>query len=146
MGCLRKNWGDASTTRASLLKTVEKLKESGVKNVVILGPSPHWIDDLPKLVFNAWRKTLPHTIPDRLAEGLMKPETRAVDQQLAQIPGVNRFLYVSVLQQICDGDGCLTHVPGHRGQLLTWDSGHLTTEGAVFLSRQLLKAEVFNTH
>jgi hypothetical protein len=128
------------------LATVEKLKEFGVKNVVILGPSPHWTDDLPKLVFNAWRKTLPRTIPDRLAEGLMKPETRAVDQQLAHIPGVDTFHYVSVLQQMCDGDGCLTHVPGHSGQLITWDSGHLTTEGAVFLSRQLLNAGVFTTH
>lgn len=131
-----RDWRTESFARQGLLETIRKLRTQGVRNIVVLGPAPEWNDALPKLVYKAWKKSLPHSIPDRLATG-MKPEVQEVDMQLADILRSQSIRYVSVWQIVCSRDGCLTRVPGSAQELITWDSGHLTTEGAVFVSQQL---------
>jgi hypothetical protein len=34
---------------------------------------------------------------------------------------------------LCNSDGCLTHTPQSRAELLSWDYGHLTNAGAKLL-------------
>ena len=45
--------------------------------------------------------------------------------------------FVSIFDAICNGDGCLTHGPASPSELLCWDQGHLTLEGAVYLVRKM---------
>src|SRR3546814_11414456 len=47
--------------------------------------------------------------------------------------------YGSVMQILCSKDGCLTHSEKGVDQLLSWDYGHLTTEGAELVARSLLE-------
>lgn len=133
----QQNWLTESVARQGLLESIRKLKTLGVKNIVVLGPAPNWEDALPKLLYNAWKHSFPHKIPERLATG-MKPEAQEVDKQLVEMLRSEHIFYVSVLQFMCGEDGCLTHVPGRPSELLTWDYGHLTTEGSVFVSKHLL--------
>lgn len=135
------DWISESAQREGLLASISRLKKLGVKNVVVLGPAPYWKDELPKLVFRAWRDSFPQRIPERISIGLA-PEAQIVDKQLETMLASQPVRYVSVLQLTCREDGCLTHVPGRPYELLTWDYGHLTTEGAIFLSRHLMMADV----
>lgn len=133
----QKDWLTESGARQGLQESIRKLKASGVKNIVVLGPAPHWKAALPKLLYNAWKHSFPHKIPERLAIG-MKPDAKEVDEQLKEMLRSEHIFYVSVLKLMCEEDGCRTHVPGRPSELLTWDYGHLTTEGAVFVSKHLL--------
>jgi hypothetical protein len=45
--------------------------------------------------------------------------------------------YVSILDALCNSEGCLTHTPASRADLLIWDNGHLTTDGAKFVVEKL---------
>lgn len=139
----QKDWLTESVARQGLLDSIRKLKTLGVKNIVVLGPAPKWNDALPKLVYNAWKDSFPREIPERLATGMM-PEVREVDKQLEEMLRSEQVVYESVLQITCGEDGCLTHVPGRPRELLTWDYGHLTTEGAVFVSQHLLMKGVLH--
>ena len=136
-----KDWISESAQQEGLLESIRKLKKIGVENVVVLGPPPTWKDALPKLVYKAWKDSFPRRIPERLSNGI-EPQAQIVDKQFEGMLGSQPIRYVSVLQLTCREDGCLTHVPGRSSELLTWDYGHLTTEGAMFLSQHLLMAGV----
>jgi hypothetical protein len=41
------------------------------------------------------------------------------------------------LDALCNSDGCLTHSPASKTDLLIWDNGHLTTNGAKFVVEKL---------
>ena len=45
--------------------------------------------------------------------------------------------YVSLLELLCNADGCLTYVPGSTTDLMSYDYGHLTTPGATLVARGL---------
>ena len=70
----------------------------------------------------------------------MKPANmnyHAVDAVLAAIAEQQDARFVSVFDALCTVDGCLTHTPASRSDLLTWDYGHLTTSGAQFVLQKL---------
>jgi hypothetical protein len=46
--------------------------------------------------------------------------------------------YFSIMDFFCNARGCLTHAPAGESQLVTWDSGHLTTDGALLVGRRLV--------
>lgn len=136
-GHYQKDWSAPSPERTGLLASIEQLKASGITDIVVLGPAPEWSDNLPKLVYQGWKDSYPvHKIPARLATGL-DPVPAAVDKQLETLLSHDSVRYVSMMQFLCNKDGCLTQVPARTGDLLTWDYGHLTTEGAVFVSQHL---------
>lgn len=136
------DWLSDSQIRRELLATVIKLKQLGVKDVVILGPAPYWAQALPKLLYKEWKGSFPHKIPNRLSRGL-NSDAQKVDEQLENIFASEKIRYVSLIKIFCQVDGCLTHIPDQPSELLTWDYGHLTTAGAEFLSRYLMKENIF---
>jgi hypothetical protein len=55
--------------------------------------------------------------------------------------------FVSFFDAICNADGCLTHDPASRSELLFWDHGHLTLEGANYLVAKMSLAQIsWRTH
>ncbi|HEV7490624.1 MAG TPA: SGNH hydrolase domain-containing protein, partial [Rhodanobacteraceae bacterium] len=46
--------------------------------------------------------------------------------------------YVSAIDVFCTDGGCLTHTTEGADRLVTWDSGHLTTDGATLVARRLV--------
>jgi peptidoglycan/LPS O-acetylase OafA/YrhL len=110
-------------------QTLIRLKEI-VDDVVVLGPAPFWSPDLPTQVYNFWR--LSGLLPDRL-----QPRPiyyRRMDDALSGAANAANVRFISVFNALCNQDGCLTHTPESKGDLLTWDDGHLTLAGARFLA------------
>lgn len=42
--------------------------------------------------------------------------------------------FVSLYNAMCNQEGCLTHTQIGKSDLVTWDYGHLTTNGARFVA------------
>lgn len=149
---------EASSAKVLLFATVDALQNAGVGKIVVIGPAPNWKGGLPKLMYEAWAHGQPlHKIPERLAINIgfgadnWKFNSADADQQLrndflSQSVIYSSFLnsiqpqtiaYFSAMDFLCTQEGCLTHVPGCKTCLLAWDYGHLTTDGAAFVARQL---------
>ncbi len=137
-GRYKADWSSDSKDRAKLLHTIDEIKASGIKNIIVLGPSPEWLDPLPKLVYREWKNNYPrHRVPDRLIEGL-NPETKMIDSDFKDyIPKSNATL-VSIYDLLCNADGCMTHISGEPSKLTSWDYGHLTTDASKYIAKKIL--------
>ena len=123
---------------ARLVATIRAIRASGVETLLLLGPAPAWKGHLPKLLFESWQKNrAERSIPARTTGGLIDgifDVDRFLRNLVAAEDGVR---YVSVLDALCNREGCMTYVFDDPLLLTTWDRGHLTTSGARFLARAL---------
>ena len=135
-GFYEKDWADEEA-RKRVLATIDALENAGVSKIVFIGPAPKWKSGLPSQMYDAWAHGRPfHTVPERLATGL-EPRPPIDDSALRADLVARRVTYVSVIDFFCDADGCLTHAPEGPTRLVTWDYGHLTTDGATLVARKL---------
>ncbi len=112
----------------------DRILALGAARVVVVGPSPRWSPSLPEVVAGRyWGRRY-----DRVREGLDLTAT-AVDHTLGSVAfDGRRVAYVSLVDSLCDADGCLAVVaPGAR-DLIAVDSGHLSPKGSVFVVRRAL--------
>ena len=122
------------------LKTIaSKLQDMGVDKTIFVGPSPHWDDDLPKLMI---RRLWPE-MPQRTAVGIKQEFVTLNNSLQAAFPGSKTNVYINVIDLFCNGDGCLTRLaPNDMTDLTTWDQGHLTRSASEYLANQLLVPEI----
>jgi peptidoglycan/LPS O-acetylase OafA/YrhL len=123
-----------------LAATVQQLKESGVPRIVVVGPAPQWRDPLPnnlvrQAVHNGSRAVDPRTY--HKFDATVRSAESALRRELAAATGAT---YFSALEAMCDAAGCLTTVNGRADGLTSWDDGHLTTPGALYLARKLAES------
>jgi peptidoglycan/LPS O-acetylase OafA/YrhL len=114
---------------ASIAVTLTELKKI-CEDVVVIGPAPVWAPNLPTQVYNSWNSN--RRLPDRLPRD--SKSHRDFDRTLAQLSDKAHVRFVSAFDALCNDEGCLTHTSTSRSELLTWDYGHLTAEGARFLA------------
>ncbi|WP_223464829.1 acyltransferase family protein [Pseudomonas sp. GL-RE-26] len=131
------DWPTGSDAQKKLLHTIEAISEAGVKNIIVLGPSPEWTLPLPNLVFNAWKSDFIHRIPRRMSEGL-NPTTKTIDDQFKEFIPQTKASLIPVYDALCDSDGCITYTGETLSNLTTWDYGHLTTEGAKVVAKKII--------
>lgn len=112
--------------------TVDFLRASGVKKIIIAGPVPRWVDALPKLLYRQFSSDPLHRIPQRMAFGLYDGNEK-LDTQWRKVADKLSVDYVSSMNVLCNADGCMTRVGENADQLTAWDFGHLTSAGSVFL-------------
>lgn len=127
--------GSAMASR--LAETLRRLQEIGVPRVLVIGPAPQWDEDLPLALAHIWRRNLTGgELPAR-----MRFESReapfAVDHDMRPIVAGLNVPYVSLIDMLCNAQGCLTRANDGPDGLITTDYGHLTTAGATFVARQL---------
>jgi hypothetical protein len=123
-----------------LLATIATLRSAGIKQILVMGPAPNWQNSLPQdLVRNAIHRHA-YTVSTRTKAQLV-PGIHSVDvmltRRLADLPGVT---YFSTYDALCDASGCLTTTDGQADGLTTFDYGHLTTTGAIYVAHALEKA------
>ena len=109
----------------------------GVQRVVVAGPVPMWLPSLPELVISRfWDSGY-----DRVSYGVV-PERRAEDERLRQRYGASTTLtYISLMDQLCNGDGCRATVPGTSPpELMAFDASHLTPLGSRYVADLALRA------
>jgi hypothetical protein len=114
----------------------------GVKKLLVIGPSPHWTEDLPKIVIrNLWADK-----PERTKLGV-NTKFIELNKSLANALGDNRdgIDFVDMQGLFCSAEGCLTRIGNDFSTNLTsWDYGHLTPIASDYFSRNVLAKRVVN--
>jgi hypothetical protein len=132
------DWHGESAAKSSLLATIDALRLAGVPKIVVLGPAPVWEGGLPKRAYQAWLDARPfHAVPEYL-EGGRDLGVTAADVDLRRAVEARGVAYFSVMDFFCNARGCLTHAPQGEARLVSWDSGHLTTDGARLVGGRLV--------
>ncbi|WP_445216632.1 acyltransferase family protein [Bradyrhizobium sp. Pa8] len=115
-----------------LMEALTELKGL-VDDVVIVGQLPLWSPNLPTQIYEYWRAN--GRLPDRMPPKPLR--YREIDDALAAMSVAAGVRFVSPFDALCNEQGCLTHTPFSKGELLSWDDGHLTTRGATYIGRLL---------
>ena len=124
----------SETYLANLAKTMDQLKVMGVKQIYVVGPSPEWQPGLQDvLVKNALQDVPKHRLQNRLSEGV-KTST-FLDQQLKQLATEKGISYISLLNILCNENGCMTKVGNEPEDLIGYDDGHLSRKGGAFVAQ-----------
>ena len=119
------------------------LKSFGVKQVIFVGPAPHWQDDLPKIMV---RQLWP-SLPMRTWVGVDKTFQALNETLKHDFENSPTAIYIDTMALFCNQDGCLTRLHDETtAELTSWDRGHLTPSASEYLAKQqllptLLKAE-----
>lgn len=120
-----------------LVNTGEKLRKLGVKNVVILGPVPQWLPTLPQALSKY------HVIVDgKLVSAAL--DQKALDSNegiKGELTSHTSIKFVDIIGSFCipfkDTLACKYKVNDRN--LMTFDYGHPTQEGAKVIVEQLVK-------
>lgn len=126
---LAANWTDYPNWE-DIAKTINTLKEQGFNAIDLVGPAPQWKDTLYKQLylhyaFNRNQGNAPYHVPYRMTLGLkdnflqIEPKMRALAQKL----GVR---YLSIVDILCNPEGCVTRFGDTADKLSSFDGGHLT--------------------
>lgn len=109
-----------------------KLKELGAKKIVVLGPVPQFKGPLPLLVAKKYMHD------DTISRVDMDESIFQSNEKMNSLASDN-YLYVDVLSEFCSNDGCFfqTERKNHK-KLISFDYGHLSTEGSAFVVNELL--------
>lgn len=115
---------------AQIAPTAQILKEASIP-ILIMGPTPRWRDDLPKVVYRYWKKhkELP---PPYYGESL-ESDIRRMDIDLRKVANDNHVLYYSAYDRFCNAEGCLNRIPGTDNALTTLDEDHITPAAGRYL-------------
>ena len=136
---LHANWHayKIAQTNLGLIKTIESIKKSSPNSrIIILGSAPQWEPSLPiymirQKAFLDEEKYL--TMPS--FERLLK-----VDAELKNLAQENGLEFISIIENMCLENKCLAVINyDKKFELTSWDDGHLTQAGAIFLVKKLLK-------
>ncbi len=124
---------------ASISNTIEKLKLMGVKRIHVIGPPPEWHPSLFEvLIKHALRDTFEHKLQNRISEGVTT--STALDQQLKQLTVEKDVAFISLLDILCNKDGCITKIGPNPEDLVGYDDGHLSKKGGEFVAKQFPNA------
>ncbi|MCO8168840.1 acyltransferase [Pseudomonas sp. 21LCFQ02] len=107
-----------------------RLRDYGVKHIVLVGPVPQWSPSLPSVIANRhWEQREPYINDPALNRHLM-----AVDQATRHLIDPTSIRFVSLIEQLCNRQGCLARLGGND-ELLQIDDGHLSAEGSLYVVR-----------
>lgn len=116
--------------------TIEALRKIGIRRIVLLGPSPVWDDAPARIVLKLWQGDPWHRVPsarlgaNRLAQHDVVGRLEANLRGIALAAGAD---YVSLMDAMCDGTGCLMRASSESGDSFYLDAAHFNSRGAEFV-------------
>lgn len=121
---------------------IQEYLDIGAKKVIVVGQIPTWKQSLPRqLTDNFFSKGLP--IPDRTFKGVSR-ESLEMDRKMGGVSWPNGSIYISLVDRLCNEDGCLTRIGSNVDtDLVVWDYGHLTPNASAFITRELLAKHIY---
>ncbi|SMX57195.1 putative acyltransferase, group 3; O-antigen acetylase; membrane protein [Bradyrhizobium sp. ORS 285] len=130
----------AEDLRKGLELTVARLRNIGVPKVILLGPPATWLGDgLVSNLLDYYFQT--HSLlPVRTFYRSNDNWTRALEEFLEGQAKALGIQYVSTRKIMCNNDGCLARIGKDGADLTSYDIGHLTYPGSIFVARQVLDA------
>lgn len=115
-----------------------------MREVIVMGPLPHWPVPLPRLLLDAW--TEHHEVPERAMEAV-DDGIVALDQAMQRDMAGTGARYLSPLRALCTAQGCLTSVRrGSQINAISFDETHLTAAGSALLMDLLKPVEITSTN
>jgi hypothetical protein len=121
---------DRNDTAEMMKPTIDALRSSHVKRIIILGPVPVWHGGLPAAVA-AYYRLKRRIIPERTFEAV---DPAFGDDNLRLIAGKLGVTYVSARKVLCNSDGCVARI---GTSLTVFDTVHLTSTGSEYLVRAI---------
>jgi peptidoglycan/LPS O-acetylase OafA/YrhL len=114
-----------------LRETVAALRELGVAEIVVVGPSPNWPHGLAQALFRQVKREGLDRFPLRVKHELSDAPARA-DRRLRPLARELGVTYIAPLDVLCNRDGCLARVEDRADQLAFWDPSHFTAVGSAW--------------
>jgi hypothetical protein len=114
-----------------LRETVAALRELGVAEIVVVGPSPNWPHGLAQALFRQVKRERLDRFPLRVKHELSDAPARA-DRRLRPLARELGVTYIAPLDVLCNRDGCLARVEDRADQLAFWDPSHFTAVGSAW--------------
>ena len=111
------------------ISTLRRVKEAGVKNIVVIGQLPIYSTnqaDLLKRKF-LWTKV------DTVTYKNFKPSAIPADSNIRDLSLRSSVKFISPLDLLCQTSGCAISIPGDKITPLSYDYGHLTAVGSEYL-------------
>ena len=106
-----------------LEKTIQYLQSKNI-NIAIIGPTPVWTQDLPRIVYRYWKTH--QALPPAYFEQFLNADVIQIDQSLQEISKKYHLQYYSAYKRLCKNDACLIMIPGTDNALTTMDQDHIT--------------------
>jgi len=107
-----------------------RLQQLGVRHVVLIGPVPQWQPSLYKLILKEYWGNVPQRLDHHLRRSVFN-----TDKVLKERYGNSaRLTYISLVDRLCNEDGCLTYLNGNPKEgLITYDYGHFTLPASEYV-------------
>jgi peptidoglycan/LPS O-acetylase OafA/YrhL len=134
--------------RAKLASTIQDIRATGVKRVIVLGPAPAWTDTPSRITFKLWREDAMHRVPPAHLNydkyGMGYPEFKAggsdlrtatAETDLARVANDSGAEFISITKRMCDPSGCLMRASESSGAPFYLDLVHLTPDGSRYAAR-----------
>jgi peptidoglycan/LPS O-acetylase OafA/YrhL len=135
--------GPKEETFDELSKTVAKIKKSSpTSKIIILGPVPSWGGG--SLIKQLIRFEMLHgyEAPKYMSFGL-NPQNKIWDDYFKiNVPKLN-VTYISAMDNFCNEKGCLTRIDDNPNDVTSFDLGHLTPAGSIYLIEKI-KNSIFS--
>ena len=112
---------------------LQRLRNLGAKNIVIVGQIPTWTPSLPAYLMKKYvDRELP--IPERAAPDA---QSLIMDDLMGSITYPSGVKYISLKNILCEKGKCLVRVGPDATDLIIWDYGHLTPKGARYVVQEI---------
>jgi peptidoglycan/LPS O-acetylase OafA/YrhL len=118
----------------ALKKTISTLLASNL-NVLVIGPTPRWNEDLPRIVYRYWKKT--GKVPEGFYDQGLFTGTLSINHDLGEVVKNSGGTFYEPYTLLCHDQGCLVKVPGDQNALVTLDEDHITPAAAVYIVKDL---------
>lgn len=126
-------------TTLQKLQALQTTNQLAAKNIYLVGPPPGWPHSLYKTAINAAIKDTPaHRVPERIRVGMATGLIAdfALDAQMRAAAQRHGIHYISLLDKLCNADGCLIKLGDTPDALVGYDQGHLSLLGAEYVVKQ----------
>ncbi|MEG3754093.1 SGNH hydrolase domain-containing protein [Psychromonas arctica] len=107
--------------------------------VVLIGPVPQWEPSLPNTIAKRHFDSNKVVINDR---SFVTPLFR-INEQLHKNYDDSDIKYISLLDDLCNENGCLAKVDS-KNTPLVFDYGHLSVEGSLYIAKHIIREKIIN--
>jgi len=111
----------------------DALLSIGVKKIIFVGPTPHWLTELPKLIT---QKFWPNP-PNRTLVGINAPVQNHDRYLNEHFSNSEKSQYFSLIDELCNSSGCTVYFNDDKlGGISSWDYGHLSPIASYTIAKQ----------
>ena len=116
-------------------ETIVALKLAGVNKIIVVGPVPEWSQFLNRYFARHYWDEKPTRLKENLNQEVFKTDA-LMKQIIAKTEGVS---YVSMLDLLCNQQGCQTYLNNdYNNSLTTFDYGHLTLVASEYVAKNAI--------